>query len=198
LTIRDIAIAIGFKNDEKSKKKSEKGIKDFKAMATKALSAIAVDFSVDGIRKLSEEFQSVNQSIQAINYASEEQVGIQEDIMKTANRTYSSYKDMAGVIGNLQTNGKNFFGSFEEASEFAELTAKFFKISGKSSAEVVALQNELGESFRTNLVSGSTLNKIIQASPKFAEQLAEKYGTTTQGLVALAEQGLVLTTGIRK
>lgn len=51
MTIRDIAIALGFDVDDASFKKAEKGVADFKNKATKVLGAIGVGLSITGIAK---------------------------------------------------------------------------------------------------------------------------------------------------
>ena len=63
MTLRDIAIAMGFKIDESSMKEVEGRIEGIKGFAMKALGAIGIGFSLTQMNTLAEEFNSINDQI---------------------------------------------------------------------------------------------------------------------------------------
>lgn len=76
MTIRDIAIALGFNVDDDSLKEAEGKINNIKNFAVKALGAIGIGFSLSQMNALAEEFNGINDQIRNATSA----LGDQKDI----------------------------------------------------------------------------------------------------------------------
>ena len=81
MTIRDIAIALGFKVDDGALKEAEDKISNFKNFAVKSLGAIGIGFSLTQMNALAEEFNGINDQIRNATSALGDQKDIQSKIM---------------------------------------------------------------------------------------------------------------------
>lgn len=191
MTIRDIAVALGFVVDKKSAQSTKQAVTDLKNYAVKALAAIGVGFSLSALNSMAEEFATINNSIKSATKGLGEQEEIQEEILAAANNMRTSYKSTADFVTKLVQGNKSLFGDVSEAAKFAELTGKLFKAAGKSSEEVASLQAAINTSFAQGAVQSSTITALLENAPAAANLLAESIGTTSDNLVALAANGQI-------
>ena len=136
MTLREIAIALGFKVDDSSMKEVESKIDNVKSFAVKALGAIGIGFSLAQMNALAEEFNGINDQIRNATAGLGEQKEIQDKIMQSANGTKMSYADTAKIVGALVQENKELFGSIDEAVAFNDAVTKTFKAAGKSNEEI--------------------------------------------------------------
>ena len=143
MTIRNIMIALGFEVDDKSVSNAEKTIDGIKSMAAKALGALGVALSLQGLNEIAEEYGAINNQIRSATEGMGEQAEIQQQILKAAQNSRTAYGDTAKFVGNLVQSNKDLFGSVDEVAQYAELSNKLFQSAGKSS-EQVAQMHETG------------------------------------------------------
>jgi len=191
LTVRDIAIAMGFKIDESSMKEAEGRIEDVKNFAMKALGAIGIGFSLTQMNALAEEFNGINDQIKNATAGLGEQKDIQQKIMQSANDTKMSYADTAKTVGALVQENRELFGSVDEAIAFHDALTKTFKTAGKSNEEIVGLMEAVNKSFAKGKVDTETLNQLMERSPEAVGYLNEQLGSTTDQLEQLAADGKI-------
>lgn len=188
MTIRDIAIAFGFKSDG-SEKKVEKTIGSLKSMATKALAAIGIGFSLTKMNQMLEEWYSVNKVLATVNTGLRDQTEIQNRILSVANSCRVAYKDMCDYVNDLVKSGSKMFSTAEDAAAFLEIANKAFKTSGASASELGSLNNTLKSAFQTGKLSAGGFNTIMQQSPDIVQYLADSLGVSLQQVKALGLSG---------
>lgn len=119
MTIRDIAVAFGFKVDNNSEKQAENSINSLKNFATKALSAIKIVFSIAGFMELAEAAADA----EALKSQFTQVFGDMEDV---ATKKLQAISDETGVAVNRMK------GSFSQIAAFA-------KVSGVEQKEALEL-----------------------------------------------------------
>lgn len=191
MTVRDVAIAMGFKIDESSMKEAEGKIEDVKNFAMKALGAIGIGFSLTQMNAMAEEFNGINDQIKHATAGLGEQKDIQKKIMQSANDTKMSYADTAKTVGALVQENKELFGSVDEAIAFNEALTKTFKTAGKSNEEIAGLMEAVNKSFAKGKVDTETLNQLMERSPEAVKYLNEQLGSTTDQLEQMAADGKI-------
>ena len=191
MTIRDIAVALGFEVDNQSMQKAEQSVDKLKSFATKALATIGVGVSLVELNAIAEEFGNINNRIRSATKGLKDQEAVQEDILTAANNMRMSYEYTSNFVSKLIQENKELFGNVSEAAKFAELTGKLFKASGKSSEEIASLQEAINVSFAQGIVDTETLNRLLEDAPEAANMLAASIGTTSDKLVGLASNGQI-------
>lgn len=191
MTIRDIAISMGFKVDDDSLKEAEGKINNIKNFAVKALGAIGIGFSLTQMNALSEEFNGINDQIRNATSALGDQKDIQSKIMQSANDTKMAYADTAKTVGALVQENKDLFSNIDEAIAFNDALVKTFKTAGKSNEEINSLMEAVNKSFAKGKVDTETLNQLMERSPEAVAYLNEQLGSTTDQLEQMAADGKI-------
>lgn len=191
MTIRDIAISMGFKVDDDSLKEAEGKINNIKNFAVKALGAIGIGFSLTQMNALAEEYNGINDQIRNATSALGDQKDIQSKIMQSANDTKMAYADTAKTVGALVQENKELFGSIDEAIAFNDALVKTFKTAGKSNEEIASLMEAVNKSFAKGKVDTETLNQLMERSPEAVAYLNEQLGSTTDQLEQMAADGKI-------
>lgn len=191
MTIRDIAISMGFKVDDNSLKEAEGKINNIKNFAVKALGAIGIGFSMTQMNALAEEFNGINDQIRNATSALGDQKDIQSKIMQSANNTKMAYADTAKTVGALVQENKELFGNIDEAIAFNDALVKTFKTAGKSNEEINSLMEAVNKSFAKGKVDTETLNQLMERSPEAVAYLNEQLGSTTEQLEQMATDGKI-------
>ena len=198
MTIRDIAISMGFKVDESTVNEVENKIKNVKDFAMKALGAIGIGFSLSQMNALAEEFNGINDQIKSATSELGNQKDIQDKIMKSANDTKMAYADTAKTVSALVQENKDLFGSVDEAIAFNDAVTKTFKVAGKSNEEIAGLMEAINKSFAKGKVDTETLNQLIEKSPEAVEYLNKQLGSTTDQLEQLVADGKISLTDLKE
>lgn len=191
MTLRDIAISMGFKVDESSMNEVESKINNIKSFAMKALGAIGIGFSLSQMNALAEEFNGINDQIRNATSGLGDQKDIQDKIMQSANDTKMAYADTAKTVGALVQENKELFGSVDEAIAFNDALVKTFKAAGKSNDEIAGLMEAVNKSFAKGKVDTETLNQLMERSPEAVEYLNRQLGSTTDQLEQMAADGKI-------
>ncbi len=189
MTIRDIAIAFGFEIDADSEKKAEQTIGKLKSMATKALSAIGIGFSLVQMNKLVEEWYSVNKVLSTVNTELGSQKALQDRITEAANSCKLNYADMCNYVNDLVKTGSGFFSTAEDATDFLRLANQAFKVAGATESQIASLNGVLTTTFNTGKLSAGGFNTIMQASPNIIEYLSKRLGVSERHVKALGLSG---------
>lgn len=196
MTLREIAIALGFKVDDSSMKEVEGKINSVKNFAVKALGAIGIGFSLTQMNALAEEFNGINDQIRNATTGLGEQKEIQDKIMRSANDTKMSYADTAKAVSALVQENKELFGSVDDAIAFSDAVTKTLKAAGKSNEEIAGLMEAINKSFAKGKVDTETLNQLMEKSPEAVEYLNKQLGSTTEQLEQLAADGKISLTDL--
>lgn len=188
--VRDIGFLLGYDMDDASVKEVENSINGIKNMAQKALGAIGVGFSLVQINALAEEFNGINDKI---NYAVKglaDQKDAQQQILKAANDSKTSYSDMAGIVTNLVKSNSNLF-PIDEAAKFSTTVTKLFKTAGRGDDEIRGAMDALNKSFQKGKVETETINALLERTPEAANLLADSLGASKAQLLQMAADGKI-------
>lgn len=191
MTIREIAIAFGFEVDSASEKKAEQTIGKLKSMATKALSAIGIGFSLVQMNKLVEEWYSVNKVLNTVNTELGSQKALQDRITEAANSCKLNYADMCNYVTDLVKTGSGFFSTAEDAADFLQLANQAFQVAGATESQIASLNGVLTTTFNTGKLSAGGFNTIMQASPDIIEYLSKSLGVSERQVKALGLSGSI-------
>lgn len=191
MTIREIAIAFGFEVDSASEKKVEQTVGKLKSMATKALSAIGIGFSLVQMNKLVEEWYSVNKVLGNVNTELDSQKALQDRINEAANSCKLNYADMCNYVTDLVKTGSGFFSTAEDATDFLKIANQSFQVAGATQSQIASLNGVLTTTFNTGKLSAGGFNSIMQASPDVINYLAKSLGVTERQVKALGMSGSI-------
>lgn len=180
---------VGFKVDEQSRQKAEGAIKGLHSMATRLLGAIGIGFSLVNMNALAEEFNGVNDMIRNATRELGDQADIQQTILGAANEMKSGYAETAKIVSNLVQESPDLFGSVDEAANFATLTTKLFKSTGKSQEEINGLQEAINKSFAKGIVDSETINQLYEKAPEAINMISDSLGVAKENLAKMATDG---------
>lgn len=191
MTLRDIAIALGFVVDNESEKKAEDTINGIKDMAVTALGAIGIGFSLAAMNEITEEFQAINDEIRSGTEGLGQQKDIQQQILAAAQETRTEYGYIGKYVSRLVTENKELFGNVSDAVAYTETLTKMFKAAGKSNEEIDALMESVNNSFAHGAVDSETITQLLEQAPQAAQYLAEELGTTIDKLEEMNSAGKI-------
>ena len=109
MTLRELFFSLGYKVDNNSEKKAEKSINSLKSMATKALGAIGIGFSVAGLAKLAQAAADMEATTSQFKQVFD---GLEEEASGALNKIAED----TGVATNRMK------GSFTQIAAFAKTT----------------------------------------------------------------------------
>ena len=198
MTIRDIAIAFGYKVDKKSEKSVEKSIGELKNTARKALAVIGAGFSLVKANALIEEFKQVNLQLENAVGNAEDFAKVQNEVLEAANNVRVSYSTMSSYVKSLMNSQNKLFSSTEKTLEFAELTTKAMKAAGANESAISSLNNGIQSAFETGKVSAGTFTTLMQNCPDAVTYLAQTLGVTKQQVKALGTAGAITSNQLYK
>ena len=179
------------KVDEKAQEQAISTLKSIRSMAVKTLGVIGIGFSLANMNALAEEFNGVNDMIRNATRGLGEQAEIQQSILKAANEMKSSYGDTAKIVSNLVQESPDLFGSVDEAANFAALTTKLFKSTGKSQEEINGLQEAINKSFAKGIVDSETINQLYEKAPEAINLISDSLGVAKEDLAKMATDGVL-------
>ena len=189
MTISEFINKVGFKVKNEDVEKVNGTISDIKSTATKILGAIGIGFSLTQINQMVEEFGRVNNQIRNSTAALGDQKEIQEQILKSAEQTRSSYELTAGTVSNLVKGNKELFGNVDEAVKFNNAATMLFKTAGKTNEDIAGLMEAINKSFQKGYVDSETISQMLERSPEAVELLNKQLGTTSDKLEEMASSG---------
>lgn len=123
----------------------------------------------------------------------EETKALQEQIRASANRTFSSYKNTADMVGKLGIQAGDAFSNNQDILNFAEQINKHLAISDASTAAAEGAMVQMTQAMSNGVLRGEELNSVMDGMPTVAKTI-EKYFRDlgdNRGLKTIAEEGLI-------
>ena len=191
MTIRDIAIAFGYELDASSEKKVNDSIKGLKNMATKALGAIGIGFSLSQANALIEQFKATNLQLKSVTGNLADQGKLQDDIMQKAASTRVSYATTAKAVSDYVSQSKKVLKTSDAALNFVELSTKAWKAAGKEESAIASLHGTLAKAFQKNIIDAGTFETLLSQSPETIKYLEKSLGKSRVQLKAMATAGVL-------
>lgn len=165
-----------------------------------AAAYISVQALINGIKKfatVADEYTSANARIALVNDGLQTQLQLQEKIFKAAQRSRSSYNDIASSVAKLNMLAGDAFSGNDEAIRFSELMGKAFTISGASTQERQAGMYQLTQAMAAGKLQGDEFRSIMENAPLLAQAIADAMGKSKGELKEMSAEGTI-TAGIIK
>lgn len=197
MTVAEFINKVGFKVDESTVQEVQGTITDIKSTATKLLGAIGIGISLTQLNQMVEEFGRVNNQIKNSTAALGDQREIQEQILKAADVTRTSYALTAQTVSNLVKGNQELFGNVDEAVKFNNAATMLFKTAGKTNEEIAGLMEAINKSFQKGYVDSETISQLLERSPEAVELLNRQLGTTSSQLEEMASSGAMSVADLR-
>lgn len=190
-TLREIGILFGYDIDRDSERNAESSIQSLKSMATAALGAIGIGFSLVQLNTVSEEFSRINDQIRSASVGLGEQSDIQQKILASANATRTSYGEAAEVISKLVHENHDLFADVDEAVKFNNAATMLFKSAGKTNEQIAGLMEAINKSFAKGYADSETIGQLLEQAPEAVALLNERLGTTSDQLEDMVSDGKI-------
>lgn len=188
-TLREIGILFGYDIDRESERSAESSIQSLKSMASAALGAIGIGFSLVQLNAVSEEFSRINDQIRSASAGLGEQSDIQQKILASANATRTSYGEAAEVISKLVHENHDLFADVDEAVKFNNAATMLFKSAGKTNEQIAGLMEAINKSFAKGYADSETIGQLLEQAPEAVALLNERLGTTSDQLEDMVSDG---------
>lgn len=191
MTIRDIAVSLGFEVDKQSLANAEGAVKGLAQFATKALGFLGIATSLRQLNSMAEEFNGINDKIRGATREMGNQKEIQQQILDIANETKTSYGQMADYVTKYIQQDRKLFSDVEKASRFAELTTKALAGAGRSAGEISGAQSYLQRIIANGKLDQGTYTRMMRQYPELVNTIADGLGVTQERLKSMAAGGRI-------
>ena len=149
--------------------------------------------SIMGLINATDTATGITSRLGLITDGLEETKALQEQIRASANRTFSSYKDTADMVGKLGIQAGDAFSNNQDILNFAEQINKHLSISGTPAAAAQGAMVQMTQAMSNGVLRGEELNSVMDGLPTVAKTI-EKYFRKlgdNRGLKTIAEKGLI-------
>lgn len=146
---------------------------------------------------LSDEMTNITARLDLMNDGLQTTEELQQMIFNAAQRSLSSYADVADMVGKLGNNARDAFGSTAEVVAFAELIQKQFSIAGAGAVEAANASLQLTQALASGVLRGDELNSIFEQAPNLIQTIADYLEVPIGEIREMAAEGEI-TAGIVK
>lgn len=189
--------AMRFFADEESIATVNRTISQLKSYAKTALGAIGVGISLRELNRMSEEFRSLKNSMNAVFGSSEDLEEVQEKIKETARDVRGEYDKIAENVTTLVKNNRRIF-DFDTANRFTDVMYKLTKLSGGNNSEASAAVQSLSAAMRNGKIDRGAIDQLINNVPQAIKVLTSYYGVSQERLRSMAQAGLIRSAQIKE
>lgn len=140
------------------------------------LGAASAYLSFQGLGALvnfSDEYANNTARIAMMNDSLQSTSELQDMIYNAAQRSFSSYDDMAAMVAKLGNNAASAFTSSAEVVDFAELVQKQFSIAGTSAIDASNATLQLTQALGSGVLRGDELKSIFEQAPNLIQNIAD-------------------------
>lgn len=152
-----------------------------------ALTAIGIKKILD----ISDTMAQTTARINIMNDGLQTTAQLQDQIMRSANRSRTAYTDVAGVVSKLGILAGESFSSNSEMIAFAELMNKNFVVGGASQQEKSAGMYQLTQAMAAGKLQGDEFRSIMENAPLLAQAIADFTGKSKGELKEMSAQGTI-------
>lgn len=139
--------------------------------------------------RMTDELTNINSRLDLMKDEFNTVDSLQKKIMNSANNTYSSYKDMADMVGKLGNLAGEAFSNNDDIINFSEQINKLFSIAGTSNAGKSAAMLQLTQALASGTLRGEEFNSILENAPTIASAIAKALNVNTGELRKMASEG---------
>ncbi|WP_150542684.1 tape measure protein [Clostridium perfringens] len=153
---------------------------------------------VEGATDYLDQMSLMQSRVSMINDGMQTTNQLQDNILASANRSRSSYKDTVSAVTKLNMLASDSFKNNQEAIDFVETLNKMFKISGTSGQEATAAMYQLTQAMGAGKLQGDEFRSIMENAPMLAQAIAKSMGKSKAELKELSSQGEITADIIKK
>jgi len=168
---------------DKNAKKASSGFSKLGSFAKRAIKSISVDNLKSGADMVDNYIKSTNR-LAKIKGKSEQLPELQNKVNTAANRSSTSYTDMADAVSTMGSLGT--FKSSDETIAFTELMQKSLKLDGSDQK-----LSDVSKSMSDGAIQGDEFSSLINSAPTIGEAMSKATGKSVGQLQTLAEQGMI-------
>ncbi len=136
-------------------------------------------------------YANLSSRLGLITKSFEEQLVLSKRLNESAQKTGSSYTDMASVTAKLGLLSGKAFNNNAELLKFSELMSKSFKVSGASTQEQQAGMYQLTQAMASGRLQGDEFRSIIENAPMLAQAIATYTGKGMESLKEMSREGSI-------
>lgn len=115
---------------------------------------------------------------------------LQDKIFRAAERSRTSYSNMAGVISQMSL-ASGSFKSNDELIAFSELTQKTFRAGGSSTMEQQAGMSQISQAMVDGEMQGGDFSTIMKDAPMLVDAIVSFTGKSKEELLKLSAEGYI-------
>lgn len=138
---------------------------------------------------IADDLAQTTAGLNAIAGSEAEVLALQDQIYDSAQRSRTSYLDMADTVTKLSLETGGVFANNQEAIAFAENLNKSFAIAGASQQEISSATAQVTKALGAGVLRSEELNTLFGSAPGMIQHMADYLGVNTQQLREMAAQG---------
>lgn len=192
MTIRDIAIAVGYKVDESSHRRVTSSIDKIISKAKsgfKAVGAAVTALLLGQVTQMVEQYDQINARLAYATDYLGNQVELQNAVAKAAQDTRSTYAGIADAVGKMVQDTNSWALTTNEALSYATQLTKVFRGAGMSREGAANMVSQFAASFQNGRLQN--LSQMLQQAPELINYLAKSLNMSTDAVKALASAGAI-------
>lgn len=163
-------------------------------LAGKVGALIGAYLSFQGLKNIlgmADEIANTTARLDIMNDGLQSTAELNDKIMASANRTYSSFSDTADMVSKLGVLARDAFANNDEIIAFSELLNKHFVISGTSIQGQQAAMLQLTQAMASGALRGQELNSIFEQAPTLVQNISDHLGVSTGQIKEMAAKGQI-------
>lgn len=181
---------------DKEKERDKQTPKKGNGLLKYAQGLASVDNLIKGMN-LADEYMGIYAKINLMNNGLESTDELQNKIFASANRSRTSYNDMASSITQMSASASGAFSNNDELIAFTELAQKSFKLGGAGTEEQTAGMGQLTQAMSSGSIGEDQLGGIMDSAPKIAEAISTYTGKSKEELRSMAAEGSITSDTIK-
>ena len=192
MTIRDIAIAVGYKVDESSHRRVTSSIDKIINKAKRGFKAVGAAVTALLLGQVTQMIEQYDQINARLAYATDylgNQVELQNAVAKAAQDTRSTYEGIADAVGKMVQDTNSWALTTNEALSYATQLTKVFRGAGMSREGAANMVSQFAASFQNGRLQN--LSQMLQQAPELINYLAKSLNMSTDAVKALASAGAI-------
>lgn len=155
------------------------------------LAAVGAAFSVKAIMDMVDGWSDLTSRVNLAAGSIEKGSAVMERLSEIARRTYSSIAQTTeSYIANASIMRELGY-STKQTLDYTAALNNALVVSGAKGQQAASVQNAMAKAMALGKLSGDNLNTVIATGGRLAELLAERFKTTTGGLLQLGQKGKI-------
>lgn len=157
--------------------------------ANRALSAIGLGISFEGIRRYADAWTESQNKIKAAAAATGVQVRSLDELKKAANDARTPLESYVDLYARLTRAGAGVAKNEQQIADATSIVSKAFVAGGSTAAEAAGAALQLGQALGSGVLQGDELRSLKESAPILAQAIADAFQVPIGALKQLGEQG---------